>query len=90
MRGARFGRVIVGMVIQESLILCLIGAVVGIAASYVLTVPLKGMWPTLNILITPNWIIRASIFALISGVIGSLYPAYKAAQLDPIEALRYE
>jgi putative ABC transport system permease protein len=81
---------IVVMVMQESVLLCLVGAVLGVAASYFLTVPLKGMWPTLNILITPDWIVQASVLALISGVIGSLYPAYKAASQDPIEALAYE
>ena len=81
---------IVRLIIQESLFLCLIGAIVGVGASYVLTIPLKSLWPTLNILISPDWIVRASIFALVSGIIGSLYPAYKAASHDPIEALAYE
>jgi len=46
--------------------------------------------PTLSILITSDWVLRAAIFALVSGVIGALYPAYKAASQDPIEALAYE
>ena len=78
------------LIIQESLFLCFIGAIVGVGASFLLTYPLKAMWPTLNVLITLDWIVRASIFALVSGVIGSLYPAYKAASHDPIEALAYE
>jgi putative ABC transport system permease protein len=81
---------IVAMVIQESLILCLIGAIVGIGASYLLTIPLRSIWPTLTILITPDWVGWASLSALVSGVIGSLYPAYKAASADPIESLAYE
>jgi putative ABC transport system permease protein len=81
---------IVVMVIQESLLLCLVGAIVGVGASYLLTIPLKSMWPTLSILISGSWVIRAAFFALVSGVIGSLYPAYKAASQDPIEALAYE
>jgi putative ABC transport system permease protein len=81
---------IVVMVIQESLFLCLIGAIVGVGAAFLLTIPLKSIWPTLSILITDDWIVRASVFALVSGVIGALYPAYKAASQDPIEALAYE
>jgi putative ABC transport system permease protein len=81
---------IVWMVIQESLLLCFLGAIVGIGASYLLTVPLKGAFPTLSILITKDWVLWASLSALLSGVIGSLYPAYKAASQDPIEALAYE
>ena len=46
--------------------------------------------PTLIILISNRWILEATIFALLSGVVGSLYPAYKAASQDPIEALAYE
>jgi ABC-type lipoprotein release transport system permease subunit len=41
-------------------------------------------------MITPDWILKASFFALVSGVIGSLYPSMKAAAQDPVEALAYE
>ena len=81
---------IVWMVIQESLFLCFLGAIVGVGGSFLLTIPLRSIWPTLSILITKDWVLYASIFALISGVIGALYPAYKAASQDPIEALAYE
>ena len=56
----------------------------------VLEVLLMKMMPTVNIMITREWVLRAALFALASGVIGSLYPAYKAASQDPIEALAYE
>jgi putative ABC transport system permease protein len=81
---------IVVMVLQESLILCVIGSVVGIGMSYVAMAILKSIFPTLSIIITWDWVIRAVIFALLSGIIGSLYPAFKAASQDPIEALAYE
>jgi ABC-type antimicrobial peptide transport system permease subunit len=41
-------------------------------------------------LITTDWIVKASIFAVLSGIIGSLYPSIKAAKQDPVEALAYE
>jgi putative ABC transport system permease protein len=81
---------IVVLVIQESLALCVIGALVGIGGSFLLQVILKAMLPTLSILITNGWVVRAAVFALLSGVVGSIYPAYKAASQDPIEALAYE
>jgi putative ABC transport system permease protein len=81
---------IVLLVIQESLILCFIGAIVGIGSSFLLMHTLRTFLPTLSILITSGWVARAAVFALLSGVIGSLYPAYKAASQDPIEALAYE
>jgi len=81
---------IVILVLQESLVLCAAGAAVGIGASFVLKILLEKMMPTLSIRIVNQWILRATIYALFSGVIGSLYPAYKAASQDPIEALAYE
>jgi putative ABC transport system permease protein len=81
---------IVALVLQESLVLCIIGAVVGVGGSFALAVFLKKLMPTLVIAISQRWVLQASAFALLSGVIGSLYPAYKAASQDPIEALAYE
>jgi putative ABC transport system permease protein len=81
---------IVGLVVQESLLLCAIGAIVGLGTSFAAAALLKKLLPTLIIMIDSGWIIRATLFALLSGVIGALYPAYKAASQDPIEALAYE
>jgi putative ABC transport system permease protein len=81
---------IVSLVLEESLLLCLIGTVVGIGSAFVIGAVLKSFMPTLVILIGPDWILKAAIYALLSGVIGSIYPAYKAASQDPIEALAYE
>ena len=81
---------IVILVLQESLILCVIGAVVGLGASEVLAILLMKLRPTTVIIISNAWRLRAVVFALLSGVIGSFYPAYKAAAQDPIEALAYE
>jgi len=81
---------IVVLVIQESVALCVIGALLGIGASFLLMFVLKAMLPTLSILITNRWILLAAVLSLLSGVVGSIYPAYKAASTDPIEALAYE
>jgi putative ABC transport system permease protein len=81
---------IVALVLQESLVLCIIGAIVGTGGSFALAVLLKKLMPTLVISISQRWVLQAAAFALLSGVIGCLYPAYKAASQDPIEALAYE
>jgi len=87
--GASKGSIIL-LVVQESLVLCVIGTIVGIGLSYVLRALLMKAMPTLIIMISGDWVLRAAVFALASGVIGSLYPSYKAASQDPIEALAYE
>jgi putative ABC transport system permease protein len=40
--------------------------------------------------ITPDWLVRAGIFAVLSGILGSVYPALSAASKDPVEAIAYE
>jgi putative ABC transport system permease protein len=62
-----------------------IGILLGIAASR--TLAWKAGWP---ILLSPGAILLAFGFSAAIGVFFGFYPARKAAQLDPIEALRYE
>jgi putative ABC transport system permease protein len=62
-----------------------IGIICGIAASRILSI--YANWPTL---ISISSIAIAFLFSAAVGVFFGFYPARKAAQLDPIEALRYE
>ncbi len=61
------------------------GIVIGIAIAKL--VSRYAGWPTL---VSPEVVLTAFVFAGLVGVFFGLYPAAKAARLDPIEALRYE
>jgi len=73
----------------EALTLALFGGVFGIAVGVAveqLVAHYTG-WPTL---LRPDIIVVAVLFSGLVGVVFGLYPAQKAARLDPIDALRFE
>jgi putative ABC transport system permease protein len=82
-------RHIVMQFLIEAMTLSLVGGVLGIALGITgakLTTLIAG-WPTI---ISGNVILLAFFFSLVVGLFFGLYPANKAARLNPIEALRYE
>jgi len=81
---------IVNVILRETLLISIGGIILGIAVSYGARVGLHHKFQTLPILITPEWLVRATIIAIIGSMLGAFYPALKAAQKDPIDALAYE
>lgn len=59
-------------------------------ASFAVKHALKLKFATLPIQIDVDWIGYAVVIALVGAILGAIYPAFKAAQKDPIEALAYE
>src|SRR5262245_41621549 len=86
--GAR-GKDILLQFLTEAVTLGVIGGIVGVGAgigvSKFLTARLN--WPTL---IPPEWVAAAFIISGAIGIFFGFYPALKASNLDPIDALRYE
>ena len=81
---------IVNVVLRETLLIAIGGIILGIAFSYAAKAGLKTHFQTLPIAISTNLLIKASVIALVGSLLGAFYPAIKAAQKDPIDALAYE
>jgi putative ABC transport system permease protein len=81
---------IIGLILRETVLLTLVGIVVGVAFSYAARAGIVAKFPTVRVIVELEWVIRATLIALGGAVLGALYPAYRAAQKDPIDALAYE
>ena len=81
---------VVQLVINESALICLAGVVLGIALAVGGRWFLPRVFPTLSVTLTREWAVIASSLGLAGGLLGSLYPALKAARMDPIQALNFE
>ncbi|GAB4332656.1 MAG: ABC transporter permease [Candidatus Abyssubacteria bacterium] len=86
--GARRNDILMQFLV-ESTVLAVIGGILGIALGSFAAQMLSRTngWP---IIISPGSIVLAIVFSTAVGVFFGFYPAWRAARLDPIEALRYE
>jgi putative ABC transport system permease protein len=81
---------IIRALLSESTALCIIGIAAGVGLAYVVRAAFLAGFPTLSILITPAWILRAAGIALTGAILGAIYPAWLASRKDPVEALSYD
>ncbi len=86
-------RSVLGMIVKESLLIGVLGgitgSIVGITFGWLLTL-VPGMGPLLNPVYSWPMFMRALLVAVLLGGIGGIYPAFRASQQPPVEALRYE
>lgn len=88
--GATPGFIMIQFLI-ESLVLSLFGGILGLVLGYGIATTLSLMIPGMPGALVPGWAVALALgFTTAIGVIFGLAPAMKAANLNPIDALRYE
>jgi putative ABC transport system permease protein len=78
---------ILSQFIAESSIICLMGGIAGLLIAVVLSFVVNQFLPTS---VEYSAVIIAIVVSLLTGIIAGFAPAYTAAKMNPVEAIRYE
>jgi putative ABC transport system permease protein len=80
---------IIGVIEKEAILISLIGLVAGFVISLIAGYLISKFYG-LRFEYSIAWTLTAAAIGIVGGVVGALYPAVKASNLDPVNALAYE
>jgi putative ABC transport system permease protein len=81
---------IIALILREAGLLTVVGIMLGYGVAGAARKAILGAFPTLSIELTMEWAFYTALLALAGSTLGAFYPALRAAQLDPVDALAYE
>jgi putative ABC transport system permease protein len=82
---------ILALILRETTALAVAGIILGIAISFLAGAGIHNRFPIVPVeVFNLEWIVRTTVIAIVGAMAGAIYPAFKAARKDPIEALAYE
>ncbi len=74
----------------EAAAICLIGGLVGLSITYLLTLSIKGVFPYFPVTMSVPVMVLAVVTSILTGVASGFAPAWRAARMNPVDALRSE
>jgi putative ABC transport system permease protein len=81
---------IVNLVLREAVLVAICGIILGALLTEAIKAFMGVRFPTTPFIVSNQWRLQGAGIALAGSILGALYPAWKAARKDPIDALAYE